>query len=101
MRRQTGLRKDKEKVTLNLTPSILLLPPELETLALQILYSDTDLRYANANVKNPFRNAFTPIVEAELETWEWYLTASPSIINTVEVAFLGSNQSPTLEQQQG
>lgn len=101
MRRQTGLRKDKEKVTLNLTPSILLLPPELETLALQILYSDTDLRYANANVKNPFRNAFTPIVEAELEAWEWYLTASPSMIDTVEVAFLGGNQSPTLEQQQG
>ena len=101
MRRQTGLRKDKEKVTLNLTPSILLLPPELETLALQILYSDTDLRYANANVKNPFRNAFMPIVEAELETWEWYLTASPSMIDTVEVAFLGGNQSPTLEQQQG
>lgn len=101
MRRQTGLRKDKEKVTLNLTPSILLLPPELETLALQILYSDTDLRYANANVKNPFRNAFMPIVEAELEAWEWYLTASPSMIDTVEVAFLGGNQSPTLEQQQG
>lgn len=101
MRRQTGLRKDKEKVTLNLTPSILLLPPELETLALQILYSDTDLRYANANIKNPFRNAFTPIVEAELEAWEWYLTASPSMIDTVEVAFLGGNQSPTLEQQQG
>lgn len=101
MRRQTGLRKDKEKVTLNLTPSILLLPPELETLALQILYSDTDLRYANANVKNPFRNAFTPIVEAELEAWGWYLTASPSMIDTVEVAFLGGNQSPTLEQQQG
>ena len=42
-----------------------------------------------------------PIVEAELEAWEWYLTASPSMIDTVEVAFLGGNQSPTLEQQQG
>ena len=101
MRRQAGLRKDKDKITLNLTPSFLLIPPELETLAMQILYSDTDLRYANAAVKNPFRNAFTPIVESELEAWEWYLTAAPSTIDTVEVAFLGGQQSPTLEQQQG
>ena len=101
MRRQTGLRKDKDKITMNITPSFLLLPPELETLAMQILYSDTDLRYANANVKNPFRNAFTPIVEAELEAWEWFLVAAPSMIDTIEVAFLGGMQSPTLEQQQG
>ena len=101
MRRQTGLRKDKEKVTLNITPTTLLIPPELETSALQLLYSATDIRYANANVKNPFLNAFTIIVEQELEPYEWYLLASPSAIDTMEVAFLNGQQSPTLEQQQG
>lgn len=101
MRRQKGLLKDKNAVTLNLTPSFLIIPPELETLANQILYSDTDLRYTNANVKNPFRNAFTPVVEAELREWEWYLIAAPTMIDTIEVAFLNGVESPTLEQQQG
>ncbi|MBQ9565351.1 MAG: Mu-like prophage major head subunit gpT family protein, partial [Synergistaceae bacterium] len=101
MRRQTGLRKDKEKVPLNITPTTLLIPPELETTARQLLYSDTDIRYANAAVKNPFLNAFNIIVESELEDYEWYLLASSTVIDTMEVAFLNGQQSPTLEQQQG
>ncbi len=101
MRRQTGLRKDSNAVKLNLTAQYLIIPPELETLARQILYSDTDISGTNPNVINPFKNAFTPIVEAELEPWAWYLMASPSTIDTVEVAFLNGQQSPVIEQRQG
>ena len=101
MRRQAGLRKDSEKVELNITPTYLLIPPELETLANQILYSDTDITSVNPGVKNPFRNALTPIVEPAFEGYEWYLTAAPGMIDTIEVAFLNGNQSPVVEQQQG
>ncbi|EHL68453.1 prohead protease/major capsid protein fusion protein [Cloacibacillus evryensis] len=101
MRRQKGLRKDKDAINLNITPQYLIIPPELETLARQILYSDTDISGTNPAVINPMKNAFTPIVEAELEPWAWYLVASPSMIDTVEVAFLNGQQSPVIEQQPG
>ena len=102
MRRQTGLRKDTEnKVQLNLTPKYLLISPELETLARQILYSDTDITATNPGVINPFKNAFEPIVIPHITDWSWYIAASASEIDTVEVAFLNGQQNPTIEQMPG
>ena len=102
MRRQTGLRKDAEnKVQLNLTPKYLLISPELETLARQILYSDTDITATNPGVINPFKGVFEPVVIPHITDWSWYLAASASEIDTVEVAFLNGQQSPTIEQMPG
>lgn len=102
MRRQTGLRKDTDnKVQLNLTPKFLLISPELETLARQILYSDTDITAANPGVINPFKGAFEPVIIPHITDWSWYLAASASEIDTVEVAFLNGQQSPTIEQMPG
>lgn len=101
MRRQKGLRKDEEAIALNIAPKFLIVPPELETLARQILYSDTDITSVNPGVLNPLKNAFDIIVEAELTGWAWYLAAAASTVDTIEVAFLNGQQSPTIEQQQG
>ncbi|MDO5115992.1 MAG: HK97 family phage prohead protease [Synergistaceae bacterium] len=102
IRRQTGLRKDaNNKVQLNLTPKYLLISPELETPARQILYSDTDVSASNPGIINPLKNAFEPIVVPHITDWSWYLAASASEIDTVEVAFLNGQQSPTIEQMPG
>lgn len=101
MRRQTGLRKGANAIKLNLAPKYLIIPPELETLARQIIYSDTDISAVNAGVINPMKGAFTPIVEAELAPWAWYIAADPSTVDTVEVAFLNGQQAPVIEQRQG
>lgn len=96
MRRQKGMRDD---VTLNLYPSFLIIPPELETLANQLLKSTADISQANPAVINPFQGSLTVVVDPELtDTKAWYLASSPGLVDTIEVAFLGGQDSPVLEQ---
>lgn len=106
MRRQKGMRKgdgNKDRgVTLNLAPTILVIPPELETLARQLLFSTADIGQANPAVVNPFHGSLEIVVDAALtDPKAWYLMASPSVIDTMEVAFLDGVQNPVIEQQQG
>jgi phage head maturation protease len=101
MRRQKGMRKDPG-VFLNLSPSILLIPPELETAARQLLFSTADIGQSNPAVINPFHGSLEIVVDATLTSPSaWYLIASPSVIDTMEVAFLDGAQNPVVEQQQG
>jgi HK97 family phage prohead protease len=101
MRRQKGMRADAG-VFLNLSPSILIIPPELETIARQLLFSTADIGQANPAVINPFHGSLEIVVDATLtDAAAWYLVASPNIIDTVEVAFLDGVQNPVVEQQQG
>jgi hypothetical protein len=44
----------------------------------------------------------TPIIEAQLESsssTQWYLAASNSLIDTVEIAFLQGEEAPVLESE--
>jgi HK97 family phage prohead protease len=101
MRRQKGMRADPG-VFLNLSPSILIIPPEIETKARQLLFSTADIGQANPAVINPFHGSLEIVVDATLtNSTEWYLVASSSIIDTMEVAFLDGVQNPVVEQQQG
>jgi hypothetical protein len=101
MRRQKGMRADAG-VFLNLSPSILIIPPELETTARQLLFSTADIGQANPAVINPFHGALEIVVDATLtNAAAWYLVASSSMIDTIEVAFLDGVQNPVIEQQQG
>jgi HK97 family phage prohead protease len=101
MRRQKGMRADPG-VFLNLNPSILVIPPELETIARQLLFSTADIGQANPAVINPFHGSLEIVVDATLtDPAAWYLVASSSIIDTMEVAFLDGVQNPVVEQQQG
>ena len=101
MRRQKGMRNDPG-VFLNLSPSILIIPPELETMARQLLFSPADIGQANPAVINPFHGSLEIVVDAALTNANaWYLAAPSGIIDTVEVAFLDGAQNPVVEQQQG
>ena len=80
---------------LNLTPSYLVVPSTLETTAEQLVNSIYDPANAN-NAFNPTRS-LTPVVEPILDaasTTAWYLFASPTRIETVEVTFLAGQETP-------
>ncbi len=99
MRKQTNLR-GKEK--LNISPKYLIVPPELEVAAMQLMQSTADPNGANSGVANVFRNALTIIVDAELtDPNAWYLAAAPTDIDGIMVSYLNGNPAPKLESQIG
>ena len=99
MRKQTNLR-GKER--LNISPKTLIIPAELEVPALQLLNSTADPNGNNSGVANVFRNALSVVVDAELtDPKAWYLAASPTDIDTIEVTYLNGDAMPKLESQVG
>jgi len=102
MRLQQNLRGLE---TLNIGPKFLLVPAALETAAQQFL--STALVPTAQNVINPFPGTLVPVVDAELDAvdgaapWAWYLAASPSDIDTIEVTYLNGDDMPKLESQVG
>jgi hypothetical protein len=96
------IQKGPGGAVLNITPSFLLVPAALETTADVILRSAAlpdDNK--SAAVHNPWQNKLTPVVEARLDALSstgWYLAASPSQIDTVEVIFLDGVQAPVIEE---
>lgn len=94
MRRQVGLTKEKILVR----PRFLVVPPELETLAYQLIAAET----ANVIVgeANPFKGAFEVLVDPFLESaTSWYLIADPGTIPVVEYAFLNGQEGLYTEQE--
>ncbi len=90
-------QKDKSGTALSIAPKFLIVAPEQETLALQLITSETQLGQANAGVKNPFRNAFDVIVESELAATAWYMAA---IRRTLKVGYLqGTNRRPIVAEK--
>ncbi len=93
MRRQT-LNGD----ALNISPAFLMVAPELETTALQLLNSESTVGQANAGVANPFRNSLKLIVDAELAAKPWYLAANR---RTIKVGYLkGTNRRPIVNEKE-
>lgn len=87
MRKQKGL----DKATLNLTPSILLVSPDKEMEALQVLAPIT----ANDSVKvNPFVGRLAPVVSAELTGKGWYLFADPEDAAVYQWGYLDGYSAP-------
>jgi len=97
------MRKQKDLAgnPLNLAPSYLLVPPDLETTAMQVLYPTG---YAPSNLTgdsgtNVFANGLQLITEARLgenSASNWYLTASPSRVDMIEYGYLSSEPGPTI-----
>lgn len=89
-------QKDGEKA-LNISPKYLLVAPEQETKALQLLNSESDVNSTNSGVKNPHKNTLIPIVDSELEAGPWFMAAAN---NTIKVGYLqGTNKQPVVEQK--
>jgi len=94
MRRQTGLTGEKILVR----PRFLVVPPELETLAYQLIYAKTNNTVAGE--ANPFEGKFDVLVDPFLENaTAWYLFADPATIPVVEYAFLNGQEGLYTEQE--
>jgi phage major head subunit gpT-like protein len=114
-----GLRQGVEKFMkqtdpdgepLGIMPRILLVPPELDSIARELFVSTnnntggaaTTERVPNANV---FANRFIPVSTPYLSnstytgysTTAWYLLASPAEMASIEVVFLNGVETPTVE----
>jgi hypothetical protein len=115
MRTQTGL--DGETI-INVTPSFLIVPAALEATAYQLLGSIADPSTTtatnedaarpgfNANVLNIYGpngpRRLTVVAEPQLDgnsTTAWYLAASNTQIDTVELSFLQGEETPVLENE--
>lgn len=98
-------------VTLNLQPSFLLVPAAISATALQIVGSIADpaaggsaagnsntLNIYGPNGSRPLRVVADPVLDGSSAT-AWYLAASTSQVDTVEITFLEGEQSPVLENE--
>lgn len=94
--------------TLNIEMAYLIVPRVLKGLAMQVANSEFEVGATsstkNNTVPNQVRGAFEVIADARLDassTTAYFGVASPVNNDTIEVAYLDGNQSPTLEQQSG
>jgi HK97 family phage prohead protease len=99
MRRQKGIIGE---ATLNITPKYLVVPPELEVTAYQIVNSTAAVDGVNSGVVNPYKGRFVVVADAELTDPDaWYLVADASQHDTIEVTYLNGVETPRLETRQG
>nr|BDD46846.1 hypothetical protein 12 [bacterium] len=104
---RTAMRTQKDSsgnATLNIRPSIIIVPAALEDTARVLMTSETDPSKQNSRIPNPVRGAAEIIVDARLDansTTAWYLVANPSVFDVIEVGYLDGNPNPFLEQQEG
>lgn len=95
MRKQKSLGGD----FLNLTPSYLIVGPDKELEAYQFATANI---VANDQTKiNPFAGGLQVVVEPRLTGNQWYLSAAPGMIDTIEYAYLEGEQGLFTEQRNG
>lgn len=96
-RRQTDISGNQ---VLNIVPEFLIVPPELEWTSRQLMASTVDPEETN-NVPNVLRGRLTVIGDAELTSKDaWYLSASPAVVDTIEVCFLDGARAPVVESRE-
>lgn len=99
MRRQKGITGE---ATLNITPKYLVVPPELELIAYEIVNSTAAADAVNSGVANPYKGRFIVVTDAELTDPDaWYLVADATQHDTIEVTYLNGVETPRLETRQG
>lgn len=90
-------RQSEDGKALNIVPKFLLVSPENETKALQLISSEADPSSVNSGVVNPHKNSVTVIVDSELEAKPWYLTAPR---RTIKVLYLqGQGKKPMVKEK--
>jgi hypothetical protein len=103
--------KTKDSRPINISPAILLVPPELEVTA-QILVGSNDIRPGGSNTEdrsgtfNPWRGRFRVVSAPHLSDTSfvgasataWYLLAEPNILPALELTFLRGRREPRVER---
>jgi len=87
------------KTPLNIVPKYLVVAPELEVTAREILNSTSKLGADNVNVPNANKNLYTLVVDAEIASpTAWYLLADH---RTIKMGFLaGTNRRPVMQKNE-
>lgn len=80
------------------TPSFLVVGPELETAAEQLLASLAATKVEDVNV---FAGRLTLLVEPRITGPEWYLFGDPATAPVLERAYLASAQGPQIQAREG
>ena len=109
MMTKKGLNSD---AILNIVPSTLIVPASLGATALQLVGSIADplaggsTTTGNSNTLNIYgpngSRSLAVVIEPVLDansTSAWYLAASPTQVDTVEITFLQGEESPVLENE--
>jgi hypothetical protein len=98
---QTGVTAMREQTNfagkrIGLRPKFLVVPPELEFVAMVVTKS-AGVPGSNNNDINPMLGYVTPIVSPQLSnTSQWFFVADPMVIDTIEVGFVGGQVNPAL-----
>lgn len=95
MRRQKGLAGE----AINVVPTFLVVPPELETYAEQVL---TEIAANEVAKANPFAGKLKLLVEPRFTSaTAWYLCAAPGIPDGLQHAYLDGVSGPQLFTREG
>jgi hypothetical protein len=85
-------------------PRYLIVPVTLEGLSNQLMNSRTSVGQANPQVASRVQGLAQIVSEARLDNASltaWYLAASASDTDTIEVAYLNGQQTPTMTEEEG
>lgn len=93
-------QKDAAGNKLNLKPKFLIVGPKNEFLA-QKLTSVNFVATKQGDTPVGSLTGLTLIVDAEIENYEWFLTADPASLDTVEYAFLAGQEELFIDQREG
>jgi hypothetical protein len=99
-----ALQQGPGGATLDIVPSILLVPVALDATARTLTSAINDPSGATFMEPNPFVNRLEVVSTARLDAddpLQWYLMADPNMFDTLEVAFLDGQSSPFLESKDG
>jgi ATP-dependent Clp endopeptidase proteolytic subunit ClpP len=83
---------------LGLAPAFLVVGPELETQAEQIL---AEINAAKASDANPFAGKLELLIEPRINDKSWRLFASTATAPILSIAYLNGNEGPILEAKDG
>ena len=90
-------RQKQGENALNIPAKFLLVSPENELLARQIIGSESDPDSTNSGVINPIKNAAQIIVDSELSALPWYLASNR---RTIKCLYLqGQNKKPMVQEK--
>ena len=93
-----GMKALDGKTPINATPKYLLVGPELETTAEQILAAIYAATVADAN---PFTGRLTLLVEPRITDASFYIFADPAVLPVLEYSYLSSAQGPQMASREG
>ncbi|WP_417809939.1 prohead protease/major capsid protein fusion protein [Thioclava sp.] len=93
-----GMKALDGKTPINATPKFLLVGPEQETIAEQLL---AEIAAATVDEVNPFAKRLSLLVEPRITDNQWFVFADPAQLPVLEYSYLSSAQGPQMASREG